>query len=60
VTTAADLELLRALGRRHGFVWDEATLQALRPHLERAQQALAELERTGLEPVDPAVQYRLE
>lgn len=60
MTSAADLDLLRALGRRHGFAWSEATLQALRPHLERALEALTALERTDPGPVDPAIQYRLE
>lgn len=60
MTTAADLELLRALGRCHGFTWSETTLQALASQLDRAREALAALERTDPGPEDPAVQYRLE
>jgi hypothetical protein len=58
--TAPDPPTLRALGRRYGLEWSEAELEALRPGLERAAEALAALERIDLGPTDPAVSYRVD
>lgn len=57
---ALDPATLRALGRRHGFEWTDAELEALRPGLERALGVLAELERLDLGASDPATAYRIE
>lgn len=55
-----DPATLRALGRRWGFEWTDAELEALRPGLERALGILTELDRLDLGPADPATQYRIE
>lgn len=55
-----DPPTLRALGRRWGFDWTDAELEALRPALERALAVLAGLDRLDPGPADPATQYRIE
>lgn len=54
-----DLATLRGWARLAGFDWPDAELEALRPALGRALQALERLESLPLADVEPATQYRI-
>ena len=57
--TTLDLESLRHAARLAGFDFADADLEALRPAVERALQALERLEALPLDRVEPVTQYRV-
>jgi hypothetical protein len=54
-----DVETLRHAAQVSGFDFTASELQALRPAVERALQALARLEALPLASVEPVIQYRV-
>jgi hypothetical protein len=57
--TELDLAALRTWAHLAGFDWPDAELEALRPALVRAREALERLETLPLADVEPAPQYRM-
>ena len=57
--STVDLESLRHAARLAGFDFAAADLEALRPAVERALQALERLEALPLASVEPVTQYRV-
>jgi len=54
-----DADTLRRAARLAGFDFAAADLEALRPAIERALEALARLESLPLSSVEPVTQYRV-
>jgi Asp-tRNA(Asn)/Glu-tRNA(Gln) amidotransferase C subunit len=54
-----DVETLRRAARLAGFDFAEPDLEALRPAIERALDALDRLQRLPLGAVEPVTQYRV-
>ena len=54
-----DLESLRQAARLAGFDFAAADLEPLRPAIERALQALEQLEALPLASVEPLTHYRV-
>ena len=57
--STTDLESLRHAARLAGFDFTAADLEALRPAVERALQALERLEALPLDSVEPVTHYRV-
>ena len=57
--STTDLESLRHAARLVGFDFTAADLEALRPAVERALQALERLEALPLASVEPVTHYRV-
>ena len=57
--STTDLESLRHAARLAGFDFTAADLEAVRPAVERALQALERLEALPLDSVEPVTQYRI-
>ena len=57
--STTDLESLRHAARLAGFDFTAADLEALRPAVERALQALERLEALPLGSVEPVTHYRV-
>ncbi|MGH7391211.1 MAG: hypothetical protein ACREM3_17390 [Candidatus Rokuibacteriota bacterium] len=53
------LDDLTRAARLAGFHWSAADLEAIRPALERALDALAALERLGPDAPEPTTTYRI-
>ena len=53
------LDTMRQIARLAGFDWTDAELEALRPALARALEALGRLEALDLSGVEPTTQYRI-
>ncbi len=53
------LDDLARAARLAGFEWSAADLEAIRPSLERALDALARLERLGPDAPEPTTMYRM-
>jgi Asp-tRNA(Asn)/Glu-tRNA(Gln) amidotransferase C subunit len=54
-----DAETLRHAARLAGFDFAASDLEAIRPAIERALQALERLEALPLASVEPVTQYRM-
>ena len=54
-----DADTLQRAARLAGFAFAAADLEALRPAIERALEALARLESLPLSSVEPVTQYRV-
>lgn len=53
------LDDLARAARLAGFDWSASDLEAIRPAVERALQALAALERLGPQAPEPTTTYRI-
>jgi len=53
------VDALRQLAALNGLQWTDEELEHLRPALERVMGLLERLEDLSLDPVEPAVQYRV-
>ena len=56
---SVDVDTLQRAARLAGFEFAAADLEALRPAVERALQALERLEALPLASVEPVTQYRV-
>jgi Asp-tRNA(Asn)/Glu-tRNA(Gln) amidotransferase C subunit len=54
-----DVDTLRRVARLAGFEFSESDLDALRPSIERALDALDRLQRSPLGAIEPVTQYRV-
>jgi len=54
-----DVDTLRRAARLAGFEFSESDLDALRPAIERALDALERLQRLPLGAIEPVTQYRV-
>jgi hypothetical protein len=57
-TDAIDLDTLRHGARLAGFIWSDAELEDIRPHVEAALRLLAALEAVAVGEVEPTTHYR--
>ncbi len=57
--TSLTVEAVRHAARLAGFEWSDAELEAIRPGVERALEALAALERLPLGDTEPTTLYRV-
>ena len=53
------LDAMRQLASLNGFQWKDEELEHIRPALERAMEPVARFEELSLDPVEPALQYRV-